>query len=286
MTGRKRALVRLPGALLAGAVLLALPAATSASGARADLAPAGAPPILQAPALSEAAATSAASPAHPVTVVGLGDSVVAAAHCGCAGFLSAYADLLTKSGTPATSINLGVSGATSEDLLEQLRGDGPTRQAVAKADVVLIMSGANEAVPVLEQEQTGDCDEECAVQTAETTRTQLTSAVQEVRALRGGQPVQVVLLDYWNVTVDGQVARQRFDAAARAAADRATEETNAAICGAAQDAGALCVDTFVPFRGADGSGDPTSLLADDGDHPDAAGHQVIAQALAAALPSL
>ena len=45
------------------------------------------------------------------------------------------------------------------------------------------------------------------------------------------------------------------------------------------------VDIYTPFKGADGSTDDTALLADDGDHPNAAGHQLIATALLAALRS-
>ena len=47
--------------------------------------------------------------------------------------------------------------------------------------------------------------------------------------------------------------------------------------------GAVYVDLFTPFRGADGSKDCTALLTDDGDHPDAAGHALIARTLLAAL---
>ena len=39
------------------------------------------------------------------------------------------------------------------------------------------------------------------------------------------------------------------------------------------------------FKGDDRDQDPTALLAPDGDHPNAAGHQAIADALYAALPS-
>ena len=45
------------------------------------------------------------------------------------------------------------------------------------------------------------------------------------------------------------------------------------------------MSTYVVFKGADGKTDPTSLLAADGDHPNARGHQRIAQALARVLPN-
>jgi lysophospholipase L1-like esterase len=44
------------------------------------------------------------------------------------------------------------------------------------------------------------------------------------------------------------------------------------------------VPTYTVFKGANGRTDPTSLLAPDGDHPNALGHRLIAQALLGALP--
>ena len=63
--------------------------------------------------------------------------------------------------------------------------------------------------------------------------------------------------------------------------DSMTRMANAAICSAATQAGAICVDTYTPYNGEDGGKDPTELLADDGDHPNAAGHRVIARAMLA-----
>jgi lysophospholipase L1-like esterase len=71
-------------------------------------------------------------------------------------------------------------------------------------------------------------------------------------------------------------------AVGRSASDLLTRETNREIQAASVAVGATYVDLYQPFRGASGSDDPTALLADDGDHPDARGHQVIADALLAA----
>ena len=49
-------------------------------------------------------------------------------------------------------------------------------------------------------------------------------------------------------------------------------------------AGMTYVDLVKPFRGPSGDSDPTPLLADDGDHPNAAGVDAIADALAAKVP--
>lgn len=50
------------------------------------------------------------------------------------------------------------------------------------------------------------------------------------------------------------------------------------IARAARDAGAIYIDGYRPFKGA-GTADCTRLLAADGDHPNATGHQVLARAV-------
>ena len=60
---------------------------------------------------------------------------------------------------------------------------------------------------------------------------------------------------------------------------------NKPILRAARAKGATYVSTYAVFKGADGKTGPTSLLAADGDHPNARGHQRIAQVLARVLPN-
>ena len=67
--------------------------------------------------------------------------------------------------------------------------------------------------------------------------------------------------------------------------DRLTRRVNAAIEVAAHAAGARYIDGYRPFKGA-GSRDCTALLAADGDHPNAAGHEVLARSLVAQLGRL
>ena len=62
-----------------------------------------------------------------------------------------------------------------------------------------------------------------------------------------------------------------------------TKAVNNVIEAAASRAGDIYVDLYTPFKGSEGTADPTRLLAADGDHPDAAGHQVIARQLLVAL---
>ena len=81
-----------------------------------------------------------------------------------------------------------------------------------------------------------------------------------------GKPIRIVLVDDHLLVREGIkeiLERERdLQVLASADADHATY-----------------VDLYAPFKGADGSADPTDVLAADGDHPNAAGHEIIAQAL-------
>ena len=95
---------------------------------------------------------------------------------------------------------------------------------------------------------------------------------------------RVLLTGYWNVFLDGTAARAKGTAQDYLhVADAVTREVNGEIRSAAAAHGSVFVDLFTPFRGADGRKDCTPLLAADGDHPDAAGHALIARTLLAAL---
>jgi lysophospholipase L1-like esterase len=93
----------------------------------------------------------------------------------------------------------------------------------------------------------------------------------------------VLVTDYWNVFQDGDVGTAEHGAAFQSWSDALTRAESTRICGGAQSAGATCVSLYAPFKG-NGSINPTSLLAADGDHPNAAGHQLIASTLLAATP--
>jgi lysophospholipase L1-like esterase len=89
--------------------------------------------------------------------------------------------------------------------------------------------------------------------------------------------------NYWNVFEDGDVGTAENGGSFQSWSDLLTRAANAQICEAARRGGATCVDLYSPFKG-DGSKNPTSRLAADGDHPNAAGHQLIASALLASTP--
>lgn len=217
-----------------------------------------------------------------LTLVGLGDSVTAGSACDCPTFVELYARRLGASARRAVHAqDLGVPGQTSRGLLGALSTPSPARSAVQSADVVTVTIGANDLDP--EPVLTGACAGDpagCYGATLAGIQDVVGRLIDRIHALRAGRATTIQVTGYWDVWKDGAVARG-LGPAYVAAGDRLTVLANRALGRAAQGHGASYVDLWTPFRGADGSLDDTGLLAADGDHPDAQGHQVIADALAA-----
>ena len=226
-------------------------------------------------------AACSAAPAPSVSaavgqfVVALGDSVPAGTACDCDPFPDLYAQMLSPK---ATTDNLAQPGFTSNDVLDQINDDG-TKADLRKATTVLIMAGANDLAAAFDN----DGDDAAYQQTAAQVASNVQTIVSAIRTLHGS-PVQIVVLGYWNVVKDGAVGLAQYGADGLAAAEQATKYCNQALRQAANESGAWYVTTVPVFKGENRDQDPTNLLASDGDHPNAQGHQAIAQAVYAALP--
>jgi lysophospholipase L1-like esterase len=232
------------------------------------------------PSLTHAASGGAR---QPITVVGIGDSVTAGTNCNCQSFVGLYAtDLASKRGLNTASVNLGVPGWTSSQLLQSLTQPGAFRDQVAKADILLVTIGANDLNP-LEAKQPSGCATACYSPLVDSVGNNLELIVAAARAAQPDHPPTILVTDYWNVFQDGDVGTAENGRSFQSWSDMLTLGANAQICNAAQRAGATCVDLYGPFKG-NGSNNPTSLLAADGDHPNAAGHQLIASTLLANTP--
>jgi lysophospholipase L1-like esterase len=216
-------------------------------------------------------------------VVALGDSVPAGSACNCRNFVAAYGDLLSRH-TPhrAAVTNLAQGGAQTEDVLEQLQKPA-VRQALSNATTVLLMVGANDFYRPFKRVQHGASASSEYRPAAHRVRANVERTIHQIRSLHPG-PVTIVVLGYWNVVEDGQVARRDYGADGVRAAESATRWANHALRDAARSGHAKYVSTYEPFKGADGHRDPTALLADDGDHPNAAGHRLLARTVYAPLP--
>jgi lysophospholipase L1-like esterase len=215
-------------------------------------------------------------------VVGLGDSVTAGSACGCTTFVDLYAAMLhQRSGRTAAAANFGKPGLTSTGLSEQL-ADPQVRAQLAKATLVVVTIGANDLEPLIGRWQAAGCDASCVDPATTAMGANVSTALAQVRAAASPR-TRVLVTNYWNVFEDGDVGEQDYGKAFHAWSDGVTRSANDHICAAAAAAGDTCVDIYEPFEGA-GDRNPTALLAGDGDHPNAAGHQLIAEALIQADP--
>ncbi|MDO5711653.1 MAG: SGNH/GDSL hydrolase family protein [Micrococcales bacterium] len=227
------------------------------------------------------------------SVVALGDSVTQGQGCECDAFPQLIATALSdRSGHSVAAVNDGMSGQTARDLadvLDPVSGDDDVRADIRHADVVIVTTGANDVAatepdPAAQSKQqlqqgpaAGAVD--AATQRAVVVAVQdLSRAITQVKAL--APSARVLVTNYWNLFPDG--AQAAPDETQRAWTDAVTRDFNAELARAAGAAGVQIVDLYDPFK-AGGQIDPGPLLLDDGDHPDAQGHQVIADAVLRAL---
>jgi lysophospholipase L1-like esterase len=219
-------------------------------------------------------------------VVGLGDSVPAAAGCDCTSFVELFGrDVGRHTGRPSHTDNYARNGLDTAGLLAQLR-DPVVAAGVARADLVTVTIGANDFATAERDDVAGTCGGsdrlDCFRATLPSLHANLTAVLDRIGALAAGHPVGVRVTNYWNVFEDGEVAQARHGDAFVRDSDQLTREANAVICDAAARAGAACIDVDTAFEQASPGGDPTSLLAADGDHPNQAGQELIAATVAAA----
>ena len=227
-------------------------------------------------------ATTPPPPPGPV-VIGLGNSVPSGSACSCQNFVSAYAAMVAAATkTRATVNNDAVAGSTSADVVNLLAKANVQAQ-LKSATTVLIMTGANDYNDAFDQVSLGAPAADTYSPVATAVQDNVTAVVEKIHGLNAA--AHVVVLDYWAAMEDGAVAAKDYDAPAIAASVACTTSVNQALAVAAKATGAMYLSTYTAFKGPNGSIDPTALLAADGDHPDAAGHQLIARTIYTALPT-
>lgn len=220
-------------------------------------------------------APSAQPPPHGTPVlVALGDSVPAGTACACLPFPVRAARAL---GPTAVARDLARAGEDTPGLIAQLDEPGTTA-VLRRARAVTVTIGANDFdEDSADDDRCGD-PSACWADELAALRTSVPELLSRLdRLVRPGVPV--VVTGYWNVFRDGAVAAARGAAYVRSSA-ALTDVVNDVLAGAAHEAGAAYVDLAGPFSR---SGDVTALLADDGDHPNARGHRLIAEQLVPVL---
>lgn len=242
---------------------------------------------------SSGAAAPSASPVPASTdptggsvyrTVGLGDSVPAGTNCpDCTEYVTQVGRAMASSSGKVASVdNEAVAGATTSDVLAQL-ADASIRARIADADLVIITIGAND----LDTSQIdGDCyplsATGCYRDDLVGISSRLTAIVNRVQGLMSRPGGTIVLTGYWNVIEDGEVGAENGSTYVTAS-DELTRMFNADVSAVATATSTTYVDVYTPFKGASGTTDDTRLLASDGDHPNAAGHAVLARAIETAL---
>jgi lysophospholipase L1-like esterase len=203
--------------------------------------------------------------------------------CGCASYIEQVGQQAARQhGETAAVENLAQSGMTTAGLAAQLRQPAVAAQ-IADADLIIVTIGANDfdqsllTAPACQPATTLAC-----YQTALMTQRSLLSAIlEQIANLHTQNPDRVLVTGYWNVFLDGQVAQSRGTTYTQASNALSLAE-NALIASASAGHADTYVDIYTPFKG-NGTKDDTALLAADGDHPNAAGHALIAQTLMQAL---
>ena len=277
----------LAGLVIAGTLLLFVGPRSSSVASAPAAAPSPVSPSKAPAATPSASPSPSPSPSRsgPYRVVGLGDSVPAGNACGCTSYVSLTGRRQAAHlGTTAVVSNLAQGGLTTPGLLDQLQDPSVSRQ-IAAADLVIVTIGANDFDTGRVASQS--CDGpglDCFRSTLTRQASQLDEVFTKVDALLAGRSATVLVTGYWNVFLDGDVAAARGTGYVRNSV-ALTRAENAQIAAAAERRDATYVDVFTPFKGASGTENDTSLLAADGDHPDAAGHRRIAEALQSALAS-
>ena len=223
------------------------------------------------PAVPRPAANAAPT---SLATVALGDSVPSGGACNCTPFPERTATSLTKPGVRQTTIaNYAVAGYTTQDVLTQLSTNRAAMSAVSGADVVEVEIGAND----VQYSDSCGTSVACYQPAFAPIRSNLAAIIERIDAL-AGRDVLVVLLDYWSAWLGGKYAAAHGAAYVSTAA-AVTADVNTIIRNLANRTGAAYVDLRAAFKGADYTDDETDYLADDGDHPNADGHQLAADAL-------
>ena len=233
------------------------------------------------PSTSPAAPAPASSgPSSPSSARSTTTSVPSAGSCDCTGYVEQVGSRLQQlTHRPLTVHNDAQGGWTTADVENDVNAS-PTRDHLASADLVVIEVGANDFD--LDRVDDQGCfpaaGSACWASTVAGVRDGLTRIIAAIHRVDQRPDLRIALLGYWNVTRDGAVGQALGEAFINGS-DSLTRLVNDAVQRVAGATGAVYVDAYSPLKGPDGSRDPTADLLDDGDHPNAIGHSLLAGAV-------
>jgi lysophospholipase L1-like esterase len=178
-------------------------------------------------------------------------------------------------------MNDAVAGYTTSDVLKQLNSDSSVIDHVRKVDAVEINVGAND-IPYNANRCGTSVD--CYAPLVSPMKMNLAAIVSRIHELTSGHKVLVVLLDYWSIWLGGTYAREHGHAYV-SAARKMTAQVDAAVKMTATESGLAFVSERRAFKGPSFGYIESHYLTSDGEHPNAAGHQAIANATEGVIES-
>ena len=199
------------------------------------------------------------------------------------GYVPRYATYLnTDTSSTITTLNLGIPGWQSGDLLNALQNDPVFRNQVSGAQVVTWDIGGNDLSGPHDSYVNNTCggpdNQDCLRSAVSTFETNWDAIVVELLKLRDPSKTILRTMDIYNPYVAADMQAGRF-----ATIEPYLDQVNNHIADNAKANNIPVAAVHTAFNGADGTQDPIALglIAADGFHPNDAGHKVIADQLRA-----
>lgn len=210
----------------------------------------------------------------------LGDSLASGA-LAQEGYVARYATYVnTDTGANVTTVNLGIPGWHSGDLLNAIQNDPAMRASISNAQIVTFDIGGNDLSDAHSSYTGGTCGgtdgQDCLRTAVSTFETNWDAIVSALLALRPTSTTIIRTMDIYNPYVAADMQAGIFTIV-----EPYLDQVNSHIHASGQANGIPVATVHQAFNGAGGSTDPGTLglIALDGFHPNDAGHKVIADQL-------